>query len=201
LHGRVDLLDRLLLHIDDHLANFPAQRAIQVFLGDYIDRGPDSRYVLERLIQRRQIHEVVCLKGNHELFLLDFFRNPELFKQWRQYGGLDTLMSYGVVPPINQSKEQLEALAAELYWAMPDAHLEFLDRLQSWFACGDYFFVDARHCAGRSAREGSTVDPRQSGDDFGKLSFTATPQFQAPRSASIASTSTPAPTRVDYLPA
>jgi serine/threonine protein phosphatase 1 len=143
LHGRADLLDRLLLHIDEDLASFPVQRAIQVFLGDYIDRGPDSRLVLERLIERGQTHEVVCLKGNHEVFLLDFFRDPELFKHWRQYGGLDTLKSYGVVPPFNPSKKQLQALAASLYKSMPAAHVEFLDRLQTWFECGDYLFVHA----------------------------------------------------------
>jgi serine/threonine protein phosphatase 1 len=63
-----------------------------------VDRGPDSRFVLDRLIERGRAHEVVCLKGNHELFLLDFFRSPEILRHWRQYGGLDTLMSYNVVP-------------------------------------------------------------------------------------------------------
>jgi serine/threonine protein phosphatase 1 len=142
LHGRVDLLERLLFHIDDDLAKFPAQRAVHVFLGDYIDRGPDSRLVLDRLIQRGRTHELVCLKGNHELFLLDFFRNPQVLKQWRLYGGLDTLMSYGVVPPFDP-KEQPEGLAASLYKAMPAEHFEFLDRLQTSFECGDYFFVHA----------------------------------------------------------
>jgi serine/threonine protein phosphatase 1 len=143
LHGRVDLLDRLLHHIDDDLATFPAHRAIEVFLGDYIDRGPDSRDVLDRLIERGETHEMVCLKGNHELFLLDFLRNPELLLRWRQYGGLDTLMSYGVVPPFNPTKQQLEALAAGLCTAMPPAHFEFLNRLRTSFTCGDYFFVHA----------------------------------------------------------
>jgi serine/threonine protein phosphatase 1 len=143
LHGRVDLLDRLFTNIDDDLATFPAKRAIHVFLGDYVDRGPDSRFVLDRLVERGHTHEVVCLKGNHELLLLDFFRNPAVLKHWRQYGGLDTLMSYGVVPPFNSTAEQLAALAAGLYKAVPDAHREFLDRLETSFTCGDYFFVHA----------------------------------------------------------
>jgi serine/threonine protein phosphatase 1 len=143
LHGRVDLLDRLFANIDDDLVTFPATRAIHVFLGDYVDRGPDSRFVLDRLIERGQTHEVVCLKGNHELFLLNFFSNPETLTHWRQYGGLDTLMSYGVVPPFNPTADQLAALAERLYQAMPDAHLEFLDRLKTSFTCGDYFFVHA----------------------------------------------------------
>jgi serine/threonine protein phosphatase 1 len=143
LHGRVDLLDRLLMHIDDDLASFPAQRALHIFLGDYVDRGPDSRFVLDRLVARGQTHEAVFLKGNHELFLLDFLRNPEVLKHWGQYGGVDTLMSYGVVPPFNPSAEQLAGLATALYKAMPDAHLKFLGQLQTSFTCGDYFFVHA----------------------------------------------------------
>ena len=143
LHGRVDLLDRLFNHIDDDLRTFPAHRAIQVYLGDYIDRGPDSRYVLDRLIERGEIHEMVCLKGNHESFLLDFLRDPELLKRWRQFGGLDTLMSYGVVPPFNPTKEQVDAVAAGLHKAMPSTHFEFLNQLRTSFTCGDYFFVHA----------------------------------------------------------
>jgi serine/threonine protein phosphatase 1 len=143
LHGRVDLLDRLLKHIDDDLASFPAQRAIQVFLGDYVDRGPDSRFVLDRLVARSLTHEVVCLKGNHELFLLNFFHKPGELAHWRQYGGLDTLMSYGVVPPFNPTAEQLAAVSAGLYKAMPAAHRDFLNRLETTFTCGDYLFVHA----------------------------------------------------------
>jgi serine/threonine protein phosphatase 1 len=158
LHGRVDLLDRLFSHIDDDLVTFPAQRAIQVFLGDYIDRGPDSRYVLDRLIERSQTHELICLKGNHELFLLDFLRNPELLKQWRQFGGVDTLISYGLMPPFNPTKEQLEAIAAGLQQAMPAEHLEFLSRLRPSFACGDYLFVHA------GVRPGVTIFEQQEKD-------------------------------------
>ena len=152
------MLDRLFGHIDDDLVTFPAERAIQVFLGDYIDRGPDSRYVLDRLIERSQTHEVICLKGNHELFLLDFLRNPDLLRQWRQYGGIDTLISYGVMPSFNPTKEQLDAIAAGLYQAMPTEHLEFLDRLQTSFACGDYLFVHA------GVRPGVTILEQQEKD-------------------------------------
>jgi serine/threonine protein phosphatase 1 len=175
LHGRVDLLDRLLAHIDDDVRTFPAHRAIEVFLGDYIDRGPDSRYVMDRLIERSQTHEVVCLKGNHELFLLDFLRNPELLHQWRQYGGLDTLMSYGVVPPFKPTAAELEALAADFHKAIPAAHLDFLNRLRPSFTCGDYFFVHAGVRPGVSIRKQQEKDLLwirdeflQSEDDFGK---------------------------------
>jgi serine/threonine protein phosphatase 1 len=107
LHGRADLLDRLFMNIDADLADYPARRAIQVFLGDYVDRGPNSYGVVDRLIRRAETHKVVCLKGNHELFFLEFLHTPAMLKHWREYGGLDTLMSYGVIPPFNANAEQL----------------------------------------------------------------------------------------------
>jgi serine/threonine protein phosphatase 1 len=143
LHGRADLLDRLFVNIDADLADYPARRAIQVFLGDYVDRGPNSYGVVERLIRRGQTHNIVCLKGNHELFLLEFLRTPDTLKHWRDYGGLDTLMSYGVTPPFNANAERLAALAAALHQAMPAEHREFLGRLKMSFSCGDYLFVHA----------------------------------------------------------
>jgi serine/threonine protein phosphatase 1 len=94
LHGRADLLDRLFMSIDADLADYPARRAIQVFLGDYVDRGPNSYEVLDRLIRRGQTDNTVCLKGNHESFLLEFLHTPATLKHWREFGGLDTLMSY-----------------------------------------------------------------------------------------------------------
>lgn len=143
VHGRSDLLDRAFSRIDADLATNPPRRAIQVFLGDYIDRGPDSFGVLDRLINRGQTHEVVCLKGNHELFLLEFLRDPSMLKHWRQYGGLDTLMSYGVAPQFNASEAELEALADRLFQAMPVRQRDFLSGLTTSFSCGDYFFVHA----------------------------------------------------------
>jgi serine/threonine protein phosphatase 1 len=143
LHGRSDLLDGVLLRIDSDLAANPVHRPIHVFLGDYVDRGPDSYGVLDRLIERGQTHEAVFLKGNHELFLLEFLRDPGKLNQWRQFGGLDTLMSYGVAPTFNATEAELDLLADALFQAMPVRHRDFLRRLETSFSCGDYFFVHA----------------------------------------------------------
>src|SRR3954467_14220382 len=72
IHGRADLLVGLFSLIDADLNAHPISRPIQVFLGDYIDRGPDSRQVIDRLIERGRGYETVCLKGNHEVFLQEF---------------------------------------------------------------------------------------------------------------------------------
>ncbi|WP_454650440.1 metallophosphoesterase family protein [Bradyrhizobium liaoningense] len=143
VHGRADLLQSLLTVIDVDLARSAPERAIQVFLGDYVDRGPDSRAVLDLLIERSKSHETVCLKGNHEVFLLEVLKNPARLQEWRHYGGLLTLVSYGITPTMNPSAEQQVELIEGLKRALPPEHLAFLQQLPSSFTCGDFFFVHA----------------------------------------------------------
>ncbi|MCK1493518.1 serine/threonine protein phosphatase [Bradyrhizobium sp. 180] len=143
VHGRADLLQSLLTVIDADLARSAPQRAIQVFLGDYVDRGPDSRGVLDLLIARSKSHETVCLKGNHEVFLLEVLKDPARLQEWRHYGGLLTLVSYGITPTMNPSAEQQVELIERLKRALPPEHLTFLQQLRSSFTCGDFFFVHA----------------------------------------------------------
>jgi len=106
IHGRVDLLDQVLTRIDVHLASDPIHQPIHVFLGDYVDRGPASRAVLDRLIDRSRSHTTVFLKGNHEVFFTDFLNDPVILDEWRKYGGLETLMSYGLKPSTMTSINQ-----------------------------------------------------------------------------------------------
>lgn len=143
IHGRADLLDRVLSRIDVDLITRPIARAIHVFLGDYIDRGPCSKEVLDQLVQRARNFELVCLMGNHEAFLLNFLDNPSVLTEWRQYGGLETLMSYGLSPSMNPDALAQSQLAAELDRVLPPDHREFLGRLQLSFSCGDFFFAHA----------------------------------------------------------
>lgn len=143
VHGRADLLQSLLTVIDADLAHSAPERAIQVFLGDYVDRGPDSRAVLDLLIARSKSHETVCLKGNHEVFLLEVLNDPARLREWGHYGGLLTLVSYGVNPTMNPAEEDQIELIEALRRALPAEHLAFLQQLPSSFVCGDFFFVHA----------------------------------------------------------
>ncbi|MGY4330303.1 serine/threonine protein phosphatase 1 [Bradyrhizobium sp. LB7.2] len=143
VHGRADLLQSLLTVIDADLARSAPQRAIQVFLGDYVDRGPDSRAVLDLLIERSKSHETVCLKGNHEVFLLEVLKDPARLQEWRHYGGLLTLVSYGINPKMNPTAEEQIELIEGLRRALPPEHLSFLQQLRTSFVCGDFFFVHA----------------------------------------------------------
>src|SRR5438105_739703 len=76
IHGRLDLLEQLLSRIDSHLAANPIAQPVDVFLGDYVDRGPASRDVIDRLIARRSARSAVFLQGNHELMLSQFRDDP-----------------------------------------------------------------------------------------------------------------------------
>ena len=143
IHGRADLLDEVLNRIDADLTKNPVPRGIEVFLGDYIDRGPASREVLDRLVARKRTHRTVFLKGNHETYITEFVTNPPLLEDWQRLGGLETLMSYGITPSINANAAEQTRLAAAFDQALPESHRRFVGDLKSSFTCGDFYFVHA----------------------------------------------------------
>lgn len=180
IHGCSDLLDRV-QGIDADGRRRPAIRPITVFVGDYIDRGPCSRDVLNLLLRWRQDNEAVFLRGNHEIFLPRFLADSRTLDEWRQYGGLETLLSYGLKPTINPDRHEQVRLADELADALPSEHLDFLESLDLFYSCGDFLFVmpvfgpaspstnrQKTICSG-SARSFSPTNNRSNG-----LSFTAT---------------------------
>jgi serine/threonine protein phosphatase 1 len=166
IHGRLDLLDQLLSQIDAHMATNPITQPLEVFLGDYVDRGPSSRDVIDRLIARTATRRVVCLKGNHELLLRQFMDDPATLEEWGKYGGLATLMSYGLTPPVKSDRNEQVSLATALNQALPTAHLNFLDTLALSLTCGDFFFVHAGVRPGVSLRTQRAEDLLWIRDDF-----------------------------------
>src|SRR5262249_32757604 len=101
IHGRADLLKEMFTVVDLDLARSPVSRPIEVYLGDYIDRGPHSAQTLDLLIERRRRRKTVFLKGNHEAYFLQVLGDAAKLDDWRQFGGLQTLMSYGLQPSLN----------------------------------------------------------------------------------------------------
>lgn len=142
VHGRADLLRETVTKIDKHRADHPIANALEIFLGDYIDRGPSSFDVIE-LLSTRVGGGTICLKGNHEAFLLRFLKDPSIINEWQRCGGLETLVSYGLEPSLNLSLEDQERLAASLADRLPEHHHNFLTALPLSFVLGDYFFVHA----------------------------------------------------------
>jgi serine/threonine protein phosphatase 1 len=143
IHGRSDLLNPLLRCIEADCRQRPVERAITVFVGDYIDRGSQSRDVIDLLLRWRESNDAVFLRGNHETFLPRFLSDPKTLDDWRQCGGLETLLSYGLRPTINPDRDEQAGLAGELADSMPKAHLDFLESLDPFYSCGDFFFVHA----------------------------------------------------------
>jgi serine/threonine protein phosphatase 1 len=126
VHGCRDRLDRLLARCLRHAGD----RGVRlVFIGDYIDRGPDSRGVVQTLIelQRDRRQQVVCLRGNHEVLLLDALATGDVALWQFTNGGDATLASYGI------------GSVAEL----PAEHLAFFRALPASFDDGLRFFVHA----------------------------------------------------------
>jgi len=146
VHGRLDLLDPLLDAILDDLQTSAATRKVVVFLGDYIDRGADSRGVLDRLcrLQDRTDIESHFLRGNHEDRMEAFLADPEVGPGWCDYGGREALRSYGIAPPtMKVASDAWVVTATEFSQAVPDRHREFLSRQEYSYAIGDYFFAHA----------------------------------------------------------
>ena len=169
IHGRCDLLERLILQIEEDAGNLPDGTTVTiVFLGDYIDRGLQSRDVIDFLLSdRMNPFERVFLMGNHEEALLRFMNEVSFGKQWVRYGGAETLYSYGLQPPNSRvsldSHEAMEAVqrAWDKVWTdfrqrLPETHLKFFQSLQHYYIAGDYLFVHAGLRPG-SALEQQTV--------------------------------------------
>ena len=176
IHGRLDLLDQMFKRIDADYARTPAPHRIEVFLGDYVDRGPESRKVIDLLIERGRNHRAVFLKGNHEDLLVGFLHNPSTLGNWQRLGGLETLMSYGVTPSINADAPMQAELARAFDRAFPPSHRYFFNELKTSFTCGDYFFVHAGVRPGvelEKQREEDLLWIRQEfllyEEDFGKI--------------------------------
>lgn len=144
IHGCAHLLEPMLRVIDADLARSKPRHAIEVFLGDYIDRGPDSRSTLDVLVKRSRRANTVFLKGNHEALLATTVRNPALLDDWLRVGGAQTLTSYGVsLPHPTPEQEERIALLRQFARALPPEHVQFLRNLRPSFTCGDFFFVHA----------------------------------------------------------
>ena len=143
VHGRIDLLDALAKKIGDDLSRGQFEFAATVFLGDYIDRGPRSAQVVERLANDDFPTSVIALRGNHEAEFLDFLQDASVLENWRRYGGLETLVSYGVDVSAAMCGKGYDLAQRELARKLPAHHLEFLRRTFLSYSCADYFFCHA----------------------------------------------------------
>jgi serine/threonine protein phosphatase 1 len=122
IHGCSEALRALVAAIDPH----PDDTIVT--LGDYVDRGPDSRGVIDEVLALERRCHVVSLLGNHELMMLDALTNPLALGPWRDCGGDTTLASYG-----------------GSLLKVPESHWEFMKRCRHYYETPTHFFVHANY--------------------------------------------------------
>jgi diadenosine tetraphosphatase ApaH/serine/threonine PP2A family protein phosphatase len=144
IHGRLDLLEQCQAKIVADVRNTGHLKIVQIFLGDYIDRGSNSKGVVDFLLQPAPAAwDRICLKGNHEAMVPKFLADPQVLDLWSRNGGLETLHSYGagiVKQPGEGSHHRIREKFAQ---NLPDTHQHFFSTLQLSAEFGDYFFVHA----------------------------------------------------------
>jgi serine/threonine protein phosphatase 1 len=122
IHGCSGMLDDLIQAIK------PTTEDRLIFLGDYVDRGPDSKGVIDRVLALREQFNVVCLRGNHELMMTRARRDKSEYKMWTAVGGMQALGSYGSSPGRMGTLNDV-----------PNDHWQFIDEM-----CLDYYETE-RH--------------------------------------------------------
>ncbi len=108
----------------------PGAQDTIVTLADYVDRGPDSKGVIDTLLRLGQQTQLVSILGNHEEMMMDVLNNGASHQAWLRYGGIETLESYGFDGDLD---------------FLPDDHQRFFDSLGDYFIAGDYFFTHAAY--------------------------------------------------------
>lgn len=140
VHGCFDLLQAMAARIEADLSAAPAARSVEIFLGDYVDRGPQSRDVVKWLMETPPIADArICLMGNHEDMLLQALADPSELELWLYNGGDATLASYG----LESVPTSPMALHATCVAAIPESHRAFLAALPRTAELGSYLFVHA----------------------------------------------------------
>jgi serine/threonine protein phosphatase 1 len=167
VHGRLDLLRTLLHEIEADSRARPCEREYLIFVGDLIDRGPDSKGVIDLLLRsKKYLPHPVFLMGNHEEMMLRVLEKPdEKFRDWLSYGGYECAQSYGV------EVGRLAVLdvahgAALVGAAIPQEHRDFIASFADSFRFGDYLFVHAGIRPGVPLDDQSTRDLRWIREDF-----------------------------------
>jgi serine/threonine protein phosphatase 1 len=133
IHGCATQLEALIARLD-----IDARQDRLIFIGDYIDRGPDPREVVDRILDLRgKLDHVICLLGNHEQMFLNFYLEHRGLELFLGNGGSSTLLSYG----FQRSRQDPS-------FRVPDRHLRFYQSLLPYYETADHIFVHAGLRAG-----------------------------------------------------
>ncbi len=159
IHGRNDLLNKLIALIEADDASRGPSDSLIIFLGDLVDRGQDSSGVIEtaRALAARRPVRFLC--GNHEEMFLGSFEREDTLRHFLRHGGRETLLSYDIEPQVynivtlTELHEMLPAL-------VPQAHRDFMAAMEDRIVVGDYVFVHAGIRPGVALEDQSPSDLR-----------------------------------------
>jgi serine/threonine protein phosphatase 1 len=166
VHGRLDLLRKLWAMIETDAANTDLRKVV-VFVGDYVDRGHDSKGVIDFLLEAKlDGGDIVCLRGNHDQAVLDFVADADFYRSWKPFGAPETLLSYGVMPPKFDDEAEFESARNEFVSKCPPEHFNFLESLPYCYELGGYFFVHAGVRPGIPLKEQDPQDMLWIRDEF-----------------------------------
>lgn len=157
VHGRADLLQAMVERIEALAIELSAKDLRIVLLGDYVDRGPDSRGVLDLLVGYRDDPRFVLLGGNHDFGFVEFLDAPSAASLFARHGGVQTAASYGVQADF-RSDFGAEQTRNALLAAIPGDHVDLLENLGRSFSFGDFFFCHA------GIRPGIALDEQDADD-------------------------------------
>jgi serine/threonine protein phosphatase 1 len=143
IHGRLDLLLNVHRQIDEDRALRAGGPAREIYVGDYIDRGPNAAGVVSKLIDRAAEVGAVFLRGNHEQILLDLLDGRDCLEDWLSVGGTATLLSYGVAPSLLARFVSPAAIRRQLEAALPAEHRRFYEQTRLYARLGAYLAVHA----------------------------------------------------------
>ena len=161
IHGCLSRLKALQQKILNDRDKAPESRFVLVYVGDYVDRGPDSREVIDHLLNAPLPGlETVHLKGNHEDYMQRFFEGDlDIGAGWIAYGGGETLISYGIVVDTRLPEfSELKTLQARFAEMAPAAHIAFLNSLAYHHVEGGYAFVHAGIAPGVAMADQDAAD-------------------------------------------
>ncbi|AYO80539.1 serine/threonine protein phosphatase [Sphingobium yanoikuyae] len=167
VHGRYDLLQKLIDEIGIHNRDLSPSKSLHIlFLGDLIDRGPDSARVLAFLHDlQRKSNRVLVLQGNHEEAMVQAIDgNLEILQGWLRFGGAETVRSFGIAPP--EDGMDLRQYLRELRSAIPSEMVDWMRKLPLTARSGDYFFCHAGIRPGVALRKQVRDDLLWIRDDF-----------------------------------
>lgn len=161
VHGCLGLLDTLLERIEQDVRERPRPKTNIIFLGDLVDRGPESAQVIERLRTYSPPGATAhFIMGNHEEVMLRVVSGEAgLLTSWLRFGGAETLRSYGLEPREIAGMSSTEVVA-RIRKAIPREHVEFLESFADSISFGSYLFVHAGIRPGIDLAEQSRADLR-----------------------------------------